>query len=264
MTAKRYDPPPIEPREFRSPEEIDVAIGKLRRRIQQLEQVDVVASVQRDTGAIAVVRTDIRDTIREVFGVNSSEFREHGDATIWSGRTQAGMEQFEKIDAIERGRARVVGMLNGLIARLDEKKTELAAGTTLPSSFFGRFNLHPRIRDVSRDLFVDGHPWDAVFAASKALVNYVKERSGRHDLDGAPLMRSAFSPKDPTLAFNDLVDQTDRDEQEGMMHLFEGAVLAIRNPGGHSFPEGPDQRAMEYICFLSLLAYRVQEAKKVR
>jgi hypothetical protein len=80
MTAKRYDPPPIEPREFRSPEEIDVAIGKLRRRIQQLEQVDVVASVQRDTGAIAVVRTDIRDTIREVFGVNSSEFREHGDA----------------------------------------------------------------------------------------------------------------------------------------------------------------------------------------
>jgi uncharacterized protein (TIGR02391 family) len=110
----------------------------------------------------------------------------------------------------------------------------------------------------------NGHPWEAVFAASKALVNYVKERSGRHDLDGAPLMRSVFSPTDPTLAFNDLVDQTDRDEQEGMMHLFEGAVLAIRNPGGHSFPEGPDQRAMEYICFLSLLAYRVQEAKKVR
>jgi uncharacterized protein (TIGR02391 family) len=264
MTAKRYDPPPIEPREFRSVEEIDAAIGKLRRRIRQLEQVDVVASVQRDTGTIAVVRTDIRDTIREVFGVNSSEFKEHGDATIWSGRTQAGMEQFEKIDAIERGRTRVVGILNGLIARLDEKKTELAAGTTSPSSFFGRFNLHPRIREVSRDLFVDGHPWDAVFAASKALVNYVKERSGRHDLDGAPLMRSVFSPKDPTLAFNDLVDQTDRDEQEGMMHLFEGAVLAIRNPGGHSFPEGPDQRAMEYICFLSLLAYRVQEAKKVR
>jgi hypothetical protein len=38
-------------------------------------------------------------------------------------------------------------------------------------------NLHPRIRDVARDLFLDGHAWKAVFAAAKALVNYVKGRS---------------------------------------------------------------------------------------
>ncbi|MCS6925327.1 MAG: TIGR02391 family protein, partial [Candidatus Binatia bacterium] len=86
--------------------------------------------------------------------------------------------------------------------------------------------------------------------------------SGRHDLDGAPLVRTVFSRKDPVLAFNDLSDQTDLDEQEGMTHLFEGAVLAIRNPGGHSFPEGTEQRAVEYISLLSLLAYRVQEAKR--
>lgn len=66
------------------------------------------------------------------------------------------------------------------------------------------------------------------------------------------------------LAFNNLADQTQLDEQEGMMHLFEGAVLGIRNPGGHSFPEGTEQRAIEYISLLSLLAYRVQEAKKSR
>jgi Protein of unknown function (Hypoth_ymh) len=64
------------------------------------------------------------------------------------------------------------------------------------------------------------------------------------------------------LAFNDRSDQTDLDEQEGMMHLFEGAVLGIRNPGGHSFPEGPEQRAVEYISLLRLLAYRVQKAKR--
>jgi hypothetical protein len=49
-----------------------------------------------------------------------------------------------------------------------------------------------------------------------------------------------------------------------MMHRFEGAVLGIRNPGGHSFPEGPEQRAVEYISSLSLLAYRVQEAKHLK
>jgi uncharacterized protein (TIGR02391 family) len=81
---------------------------------------------------------------------------------------------------------------------------------------------------------------------------------------GAPLMRTVFSRNDPILAFNDLTGQTDHDEQEGMMHLFEGAVLGIRNPGGHSFPEGTEQRAIEYISLLSLLAYRVQEAKPRR
>jgi len=77
-------------------------------------------------------------------------------------------------------------------------------------------------------------------------------------------MRTVFSKNAPILAFNELSDQTDQDEQEGMMHLFEGAVLGIRNPGGHSFPEGPEQRAIEFISLLSLLAYRVEEAKRVK
>ena len=77
----------------------------------------------------------------------------------------------------------------------------------------------------------------------------------------ANLYTAVFSKNSPVLGFNDLKDKTDEDEQVGMMHLFEGAVLGIRNPGGHSFPEGPEQRAIEYISLLSLLAYRVQEAK---
>jgi uncharacterized protein (TIGR02391 family) len=93
-------------------------------------------------------------------------------------------------------------------------------------------------------------------------LNFVKERSGLHDLDGAALVRTVFSKQKPILAFNDLSDQTDQDQQEGLMHLFEGAVLGIRNPGGHSFPEGTEQRAIEYISLLSLLAYLVQEARR--
>lgn len=122
-------------------------------------------------------------------------------------------------------------------------------------------NLHPRILEVSQRLFADGHHWPAVFEATKALMSFIRERSGRMDLDGANLARTVFSKNNPILAFNELETQTDQDEQEGMMHLFTGAVLGIRNPGGHKVQEGPPQRAFEYICFLSLLAYRVQEAK---
>lgn len=264
MARKRSEPPPPpEPREFRSVEEIDRGIAKIQRRIQELEQLDIPAAILKDTGADDVARSNVREAIREVFGQNSPEFREHEHIDIWAGPLYTGMAPDEIIEARQRGRTQVIGVLNGLISRLQEKRADLSAGLTpAPSSYFDRLNLHPRILEVTRDLFLDGYPWEAVFAGAKALVNYVKDRSGRHDLDGAPLMRTVFSRNDPVLAFSELATQTDVDEQEGMMHLFEGVVLGIRNPGGHSFPEGPEQRALEYISLLSLLAYRVQEAKR--
>lgn len=261
MIKKSLTPAPLEPREFRSSEEIDSAIAKLQRRIKELQELDIRTSVIRDDGAMDVVRSNIQNSIREIFGENSPEFREYRAIDIWAGPLFMGMSDAAFIEGKERGRHYVAGILNGLIKRLEEKRADMSASTTpAPSTYFDRLNLHPRIREVSRELFLDGHPWEAVFAASKALINYIKERSSRHDLDGASLVRTVFSKKDPILSFNDLADETDLDEQEGMMHLFEGAVLAIRNPGGHSFPEGPEQRAVEYISFLSLLAYRVQEA----
>jgi uncharacterized protein (TIGR02391 family) len=261
--AKKNEPPKIELREFRSPEEIDAAIAKLQRRIQELEKLDVRAAVSNNSGADHVAGSNVRETILAIFGANSPEYREHQHIQIWSGITQFGMSTNEILQGTEQGRVQVMGILKGLIGRLEEKRVDLTAGASpSPTTYFDRLSLHPRIRDVARELFMDGHPWEAVFAASKALINYVKERSGRYDLDGAPLVRTVFSKNGPVLAFNDLADQTDLDEQEGMMHLFEGAVLTIRNPGGHSFPKGSEQRAIEYTSFLSLLAYRVQEAKR--
>ena len=263
--VKRNEPPPLEPREFRSPEEIDSAVIKLARRIQELERLDVKGATLNQTGAVEVAISNVRETIREVFGSNSPEFKEYGHLELWEGSMYMGMNDSEIIGGVDRGRRQVIGILNGLVDRLKEKREDLETGTTpAPSTYFDRLNLHPRVREVSRDLFMDGHPWEAVFAASKALINYIKERSGRDDLDGAPLVRAVFSRNNPALAFNDLANQTDLDEQEGMMHLFEGVVLAIRNPGGHSFPEGPEQRAIEYISLISLLAYRVQESKRRR
>jgi uncharacterized protein (TIGR02391 family) len=264
MAKRRPDPPRTEPREFRSVDEINSGIAKLERRIRELEQLDMAAVVEDHTGADDVVLSNVRESIREIFGANSPEFNEHQHIRLWVGPEYVDMDSDEIVEGTECGRRQVIGILNGLIGRLREKREELggAGVPPAPSNYFDRLNLHPRILKVSRDLFLDGYHWQAVFEAAKALVNYVKERSGRHDLDGAPLIRAVFSRNGPVLTFNDLSDQTDLDEQEGMMHLFEGAVLGIRNPGGHSFPEGPEQRAVEYISLLSLLAYRVQEAKR--
>jgi uncharacterized protein (TIGR02391 family) len=84
----------------------------------------------------------------------------------------------------------------------------------------------------------------------------------RHDLDGADLMRKVFSKNDPILAFNDLKDQSELDEQEGLMHLFEGAVLALRNPRAHGLSPDSPEVALEFIAFLSLLAKQVERATR--
>lgn len=261
MTSRRPEPSQIEPREFRSGEEINSAITKLQRRIKELNELNIQDGVLNNTGVVKAAEHNIRETIRDVYGQASPEFREFEDVQIWSGPTRMGMSKQAVIDCRVRGRTHLIGRLKGLIGRLEETRADLSSALTpAPSSYFDRLNLHPRIREVSRDLFMDGHHWEAEFAASKALLNYIKERSGRHDLDGVLLVQTVFSKNNPILAFNDLGDKTDFDEQEGMMYLFKGAVLAMRNPGGHSFPEGTEQRAIEYISLLSLLAYRVQEA----
>ena len=40
-------------------------------------------------------------------------------------------------------------------------------------------------------------------------------------------MENVFSPNKPILRFNELADQSDRDEQKGFMMMFSGAVAAF-------------------------------------
>ena len=126
-----------------------------------------------------------------------------------------------------------------------------------------RLPLHPRIADIAVAIYNDGHYEDAVRDSCIALKNLVQERSGKHDLDGSGLMTRVFSKNSPILAFNDLSTQTDLDEQEGMMHLYMGATMAVRNPRSHGFTGDSPERALEYICFISMLANRLEDTTRI-
>ncbi len=246
-----------------TPEEIDHGIEKLRRRMEEVKRLEQ-EHVKYNDQIVKNVQRDIRVTIMEVFGEESPEFETHQSHRIWHGgfnlRNSEGIRQKK----FENGIPQTSVMLGGLISRLEEKRKDIESDAIMRTqAAFRGLTLHPRIGDVSTDLYLDGHYSDAIFNASKALINYVKEKSRRHDLDGAPLMRQVFSKNNPIVAFNDLKDRNDFDEQEGMMHLFEGAVLAIRNPRGHSFIADSPDRALEYIAFLSMLANRLDEARRL-
>ena len=75
MARRREEPSlPIEPREFKSVEEIDAGIAKLERRVQEVSALDARSAALGDDGALTVVRSNVREAIREVFGSRSPEF----------------------------------------------------------------------------------------------------------------------------------------------------------------------------------------------
>ena len=73
-------------------------------------------------------------------------------------------------------------------------------------------------------------------------------------LDGRNLMSAVFRLENPVIKLNPLKTQSDRDEQEGFMFLFIGAMEGIRNPKAHEniFQNDP-YRTLEYLGFASLL-----------
>ncbi len=97
----------------------------------------------------------------------------------------------------------------------------------------------------------------------KALNDLVRMRSGEA-LDGTQLMERVFSPSNPILYFNDLADESDRNEQKGFMMMFSGAVAGLRNPRAHKLIKDDPERALEFIAFVSLLAKLLDGAKKRR
>lgn len=96
-----------------------------------------------------------------------------------------------------------------------------------------KFDLHPSFLGTKVEKFLrSGDFEEAVRVAFLRINKRVKKISGL-SADGAALMRSAFSKNGPKIKINPLVSQEELDEQEGMMHIFEGSMLAFRNPQSH-------------------------------
>jgi uncharacterized protein (TIGR02391 family) len=141
-----------------------------------------------------------------------------------------------------------------------------------PNVLFDMLDIHPVIKRACEKLFKDGYYTQAILEAYKALNNYVKEKSGRSDLDGSKLAKvfrvqvdqSGGITDEPILKINDLKTQSDIDEQEGIMHLFMGAMKGIRNPRAHEEKRLDDEdpfRVIELLCLASFLAKKVDDAR---
>jgi len=127
--------------------------------------------------------------------------------------------------------------------------------------------LHPGVRDIAAARFKSGHYADAVEAALKALNAEVKARvhtTPAKVLDGASLMTTVFSPKNPLLLLDDPSSQSGQAVQQGYMQLFAGAMTGIRNPKAHDNVIITAERAIHFLFLASLLWFKLDEARPPR
>ncbi len=245
-------------------ESIESGIRKLNRRLEEVKAL-AGGTMRFDDARVDSATRNIKADLIDIFGRGSQEYRAHGAHSVGYPTSNYGLSEGELQRDFLLGLPNAVLMLETLINRLGEKREDLAGDKTarVRASFEG-LDLHPRITSACADLYRDRHYRNAVLDASLALQDYVKERSRCRNRDGADLMRYVFTPKNPIVAFNGLADETDRSEQEGMMHLFEGVMLALRNPRAHTLSDDSPEQALEYIAFLSLLAKKLEAANRVR
>ena len=120
------------------------------------------------------------------------------------------------------------------------------------------------LRKSCRSLFADGYYAFAVERAYIYIDNLVSKRSGRSDRDGADLMRTVFSPKNPVLKFNNLQSRSEENQQQGYMHIFEGTMIGIRNPRAHEYDfEDSPEEALEMLVIASHLIRMLNRASSV-
>lgn len=133
-----------------------------------------------------------------------------------------------------------------------------------PMAQFDAIVTEPELRDEVRRLFSDAHYPQAVEEGFKYLNNLVKRRSGS-TADGAGLMTLAFSPGSPLLKLTPLRTQSQKDQQQGYMRIYEGSMIGIRNPRAHEHKYLDDPRnALELLALCNHLVRAVQGATRTR
>jgi uncharacterized protein (TIGR02391 family) len=239
------------------------ALPKLQRRLDEVNAIDSTQATSPFTPEFASVNENVNATLIEIFGAGSLDFDRYKSSSIYAGPLRYGRDtpRHEVIRGYEEGKKRVLIKLDAAIKFINEKLAEVSSPTesNTPRSLAG-VDLHPAIEQAAGQLFRDGHYANAVENACKALNNLVQMKSENYELDYTKLMSFIFSKNAPTLVFNELISQSDRDEQEGFMHLYVGVCLAFRNPRAHELTQDEPDIAFGMIVTVSFLARMLDHA----
>lgn len=124
---------------------------------------------------------------------------------------------------------------------------------------------HAEVFNYCRAELLEENYFHAVLEAVKGLAQRLRDLSGL-TTDGAELVNTALSTKNPIIALNSLKTETDTSEQKGIANLLIGLFCAIRNPTAHA-PKVmwamPEQDAIDVFALLSFVHRKLDSAVKL-
>lgn len=124
---------------------------------------------------------------------------------------------------------------------------------------------HQEVFKYCRAELLQENYFHAILEAVKGVAERLRQMSGL-STDGADLVNTALSTRNPVLALNSLTSETELSEQKGIANLLIGVFGAIRNPIAHA-PRVvwamPEQDALDVFAILSYVHRKLDGATKV-
>jgi len=125
-------------------------------------------------------------------------------------------------------------------------------------------NVHSEVFKYCRAELIEENYFHAVLEGTKGVAERIRVLSGLTS-DGADLVNEAFGIKNPILALNPLLTESEKSEQKGFTSLLIGLFGTFRNPLAHApriiWPM-TEQDSLDILTLISLVHRRLDGAVK--
>jgi predicted nucleotide-binding protein len=167
--ARKPSAPTYQPADL-TVEQISRAIPRLQKRISDLERLDFSQMHERGGADIQGIKVSIEQTLEEIFGNYSTEYRRYGPAAILSGGpipisyvgARGGRQGTDHRPYYEKSRQQSIALLKHAIQGLEERKDDIGSSVQMLEDH----STTEDAPDLSQRIFVvhgrDGEPREAV------------------------------------------------------------------------------------------------------
>lgn len=192
----------------------------------------------------------ITEYIHVNFLENSNEWKIISNNLIYSSSSYFSLKEANNI-LIEIDKLKRTEFINNRVSDLDKRFLN---------------TLHPEIKKVSENLFLNKNYSESIECAFKEINSRLKKLYKKYkfvEKDGTDLMHAVFNYKDVNirlLTFENLDTESGKNVQEGYMHIFAGAMQAIRNPKAHENLISNKENAIDRLILANLLMKKIDEA----
>jgi hypothetical protein len=150
-------------------EQVSRAIPRLQKRIADLEKLDFSQMYERGGADIQGIKVSIEQTLEEIFGNYSTEYRRYSPAAVLSGgpisisfgSARGGRQTTDHRPHYEKSRQQSIALLKQAIQGLEERRDDMGGGAQPAQP-----DLPEDIPELSQRVFVvhgrDGEPREAV------------------------------------------------------------------------------------------------------